>query len=431
MPQEEIDRLLRRARARRAARRAAQGRRPVRVRPRRRGGARAARGRHPVRGRAGRDRGRRRARLRRHPGHAPRAGVAASRSSPATRTRPSPRPRSTGPRSPRFPGTLVFYMGVRALPRIAERLIAGGRAARRAGRGRRARHAARASARVARARSRDVAERAARAASARRRSRSSAPVAALREQLAWLEARPLHGRTVAVTRARAQASALAARLRELGADGGRGAGDPHRSRCDGRRCRTSAAYDLVCVTSPERRRRCCSTACATPATLGRRCTVAAIGPGTARALRAHGIERRRRARARRRRGARRGARGRAGRARAGRPRAPRAATCCPTRCASAAPRSTCVALYETVAEPLDDATRARPRRRRLRAVHLGLDGALLRRARAASLRRPAAGLDRPGHQRRAARARRRARPRGRPAHARRPGRRAARRDAAR
>ena len=37
--------------------------------------------------------------------------------------------RSTGPRSPRFPGTLVFYMGVRTLPRIAERLIAEGRPA--------------------------------------------------------------------------------------------------------------------------------------------------------------------------------------------------------------------------------------------------------------------------------------------------------------
>src|SRR5688500_17660820 len=29
----------------------------------------------------------------------------------------------------RFPGTLVFYMGVRGLPRIAEQLVAGGRAA--------------------------------------------------------------------------------------------------------------------------------------------------------------------------------------------------------------------------------------------------------------------------------------------------------------
>ena len=39
----------------------------------------------------------------------------------------------------RFPGTLVFYMGVRALPRIAEGLIGGGRAAGRAGGDRRAR----------------------------------------------------------------------------------------------------------------------------------------------------------------------------------------------------------------------------------------------------------------------------------------------------
>ena len=44
------------------------------------------------------------------------------------------------------------------------------------------------------------------------------PVAALREQIAWLETRPLYGRTVAVTRARAQASALAVRLRDLGAE---------------------------------------------------------------------------------------------------------------------------------------------------------------------------------------------------------------------
>ena len=38
--------------------------------------------------------------LRRHPGHAPRARPAASRSSPATRTRTSPRRRSTGRGSP-------------------------------------------------------------------------------------------------------------------------------------------------------------------------------------------------------------------------------------------------------------------------------------------------------------------------------------------
>ncbi len=43
-------------------------------------------------------------------------------------------------------------------------------------------------------------------------------VAALAEELAWLPPRPLRGRTVAVTRARAQASGLARRLQELGAE---------------------------------------------------------------------------------------------------------------------------------------------------------------------------------------------------------------------
>ena len=44
------------------------------------------------------------------------------------------------------------------------------------------------------------------------------PVVERRETLAWLERRPLHGKRVVVTRARAQASGLAATLRELGAD---------------------------------------------------------------------------------------------------------------------------------------------------------------------------------------------------------------------
>ncbi len=44
------------------------------------------------------------------------------------------------------------------------------------------------------------------------------PVVERREALAWLERRPLHGRRVVVTRARAQASGLAATLRDLGAE---------------------------------------------------------------------------------------------------------------------------------------------------------------------------------------------------------------------
>ena len=54
-------------------------------------------------------------------------------------------------------------------------------------------------------------------------------VAALHERLNWFEQRPLHGRRVLVTRARAQASGLAARLELLGRRGGAGAGDPDRA----------------------------------------------------------------------------------------------------------------------------------------------------------------------------------------------------------
>ena len=116
-PQEEIDERLIEAARERQERRPAQGRRPVRLRPRRRGGRGAARGRGRVRGRA-----------RASPPASPPPPTPASRSptattpprspsSPATRTPRRPRPRSTGRRSPRFPGTLVFYMGVKRLAR--------------------------------------------------------------------------------------------------------------------------------------------------------------------------------------------------------------------------------------------------------------------------------------------------------------------------
>ncbi len=112
------------------------------------------------------------------------------------------------------------------------------------------------------------------------------PVAALRDEIAWIERRPLHGRRIAVTRARRQASRLAEQLRDLGAEVVEApviriepiAGPP----IDG------SAYDLVCVTSTN-----------TPTLLRDRIggdvralagvTVAAIGPGTAAALRGIGI----------------------------------------------------------------------------------------------------------------------------------------------
>jgi uroporphyrinogen III methyltransferase/synthase len=111
-------------------------------------------------------------------------------------------------------------------------------------------------------------------------------VAGLRAELAWAELRPLHGKRVVVTRARAQAGGLGERLRDLGAEVDECAvirieplaGPPI----------DASAYGLVCVTSPN-----------TPRLLLERCggdaralagaTVAAIGPGTAAALREVGL----------------------------------------------------------------------------------------------------------------------------------------------
>jgi uroporphyrinogen III methyltransferase/synthase len=186
-----------------------------------------------------------------------------------------------------FPGTLVFYMGVKALPRIAERLVACGRPP-----GEPVAVVERGTLpgqRTVLATLADVADRAAAEAIRAPAITVVGPVAALRDELAWLEERPLHGRTVAVTRARAQSSALAATLRALGA-----------AVIEAPAIRTTplpaevpdlAGYDLVCVTSPngahELFARLGEAGADARALAGR--TVAAIGPGTARALEAHGI----------------------------------------------------------------------------------------------------------------------------------------------
>jgi uroporphyrinogen III methyltransferase/synthase len=113
------------------------------------------------------------------------------------------------------------------------------------------------------------------------------PVAALREEIGWAERRPLHGKVIAVTRARAQASGLVARLRELGAEVVECPtiriepleGEP----IDG------AAYDLVCVTSPNAPRLLVDRLAGDARSL-HRARLAAIGPGTAAALREVGLE---------------------------------------------------------------------------------------------------------------------------------------------
>ncbi|HWE07728.1 MAG TPA: uroporphyrinogen-III C-methyltransferase [Solirubrobacteraceae bacterium] len=187
----------------------------------------------------------------------------------------------------RFPGTLVFYMGVRQLGAIAERLIEGGRPPSEP-----AAVIARGTLPGQRVVSGTIETIAAAASAAAVRAPAISlfgPVAALRDSLAWFEARPLAGRTVAVTRARAQASALAARLRGLGAAAVE-APAIRIAELDGP-APEIGGYDLVCLTSPtgvrflfarlEREGRDARAFSGT--------RVAAIGPGTAAALREHGL----------------------------------------------------------------------------------------------------------------------------------------------
>jgi uroporphyrinogen III methyltransferase/synthase len=114
-------------------------------------------------------------------------------------------------------------------------------------------------------------------------------VAALRGDLDWFEHLPLHGTTVAVTRARAQASGVAARLRELG---GRVLEAPAiRIVALDIELPALEDYDLLCFTSPNGVallfERMAAIELDARSLAGAR--VAAIGPGTARALRERGV----------------------------------------------------------------------------------------------------------------------------------------------
>jgi uroporphyrinogen III methyltransferase/synthase len=186
-----------------------------------------------------------------------------------------------------FPGTLLFYMGIGRLAQIAAALIECGRPA------------SEAVAIVERGTLPDQRTTLAtlgNVAEIAQRENVRAPaitvvgsVAELAAELSWLEDGPLQGLTVAVTRARAQSSELARRLADLGA-----------------RVITApvikirplehppidpSGYDLICLTSTN----------AVDALFDSRAgggrdarslagaRIAAIGPGTARALREYGI----------------------------------------------------------------------------------------------------------------------------------------------
>jgi len=193
----------------------------------------------------------------------------------------------------RFPGTLVLYMGVRNLPEIARRLAAAGR---------NAKEPAAAIERGTLPGQRVVTATLGTLAAAVEAQGLRPPsilvfgaVAARREQIAWLEARPLHGKRVVVTRARAQASGISSALRGLGADVVELPAiriEPRIERPEARDAvRRIGDYGLVCVTSPNGAGLLLEALA--DAGLDARALaaakVAAIGPGTASALASGGV----------------------------------------------------------------------------------------------------------------------------------------------
>ena len=192
-----------------------------------------------------------------------------------------------------FPGTLVLYMGVKNLPEIAGRLVDAGRdpgepaAAIERGTLPGQRHV------VA-----SLSTLAAAVAEAQLKPPSIllfGPVAARRDAISWLEHRPLHAKRVVVTRARAQASGVARTLTALGAEIVELPAiriEPRIESADVRDAVESLhSYALVCLTSPNGVRLLfeAMSASGRDARALANAQVAAIGPGTALALRERGV----------------------------------------------------------------------------------------------------------------------------------------------
>jgi uroporphyrinogen III methyltransferase/synthase len=201
-----------------------------------------------------------------------------------------------------FPGTLVFYMGVKRLTDNAAALI---------GAERDANEPAAAIERGTMDGQRTVVATLGTLAEAVEREQVKAPalivvgqVVERREELAWIERRPLYGKRVVVTRARAQASGLAKRLRGLGAEVVELPAIRIEPRIENDEVKAAvkriSEYSLIVLTSPNGVRllfgamreagldaRALNAPTKTDPDSGT--TVAAIGPGTARALAKAGI----------------------------------------------------------------------------------------------------------------------------------------------
>jgi uroporphyrinogen III methyltransferase/synthase len=188
----------------------------------------------------------------------------------------------------RFPGTLVLYMGVKNLGRIAERLLAAGRdPAEPAAAIERGTHPGQ---RTVVSTLAGLADEGAAAGLGAPAILLFGPVAARHEEIAWLEHRPLHGKRIVVTRARAQASDLAATLAALGAEVVELPAIRIEPRIESPEVRAAVAdihtYALICLTSPNGARLLCEAMAAAgrDARALANATIAAIGPGTSAAL---------------------------------------------------------------------------------------------------------------------------------------------------
>jgi uroporphyrinogen III methyltransferase / synthase len=192
-----------------------------------------------------------------------------------------------------FPGTLVLYMGIKRLAENTAALIAAGRDPKQPAAA--IERGTMPGQRTVTATLGDLAEAVEREGIGAPAVIVVGPVVARREALAWLERRPLFGRRVVVTRARAQASGLASSLRGLGAEVVELPAIRIDSRIDSDEVRKAVnglySYALVCLTSPNGVRLLfeAMAEAGVDARALANATVAAIGPGTAAELEAHGI----------------------------------------------------------------------------------------------------------------------------------------------
>jgi len=145
-----------------------------------------------------------------------------------------------------FPGTLVFYMGVKQLPTIVEKLVAAGRNPQEPAAT--VENGTLPNQRTTVSTLQNLPKVAEQVGVKPPAITVVSETVSLHEELDWFENRPLYGKSVAVTRARTDASLLADRLRQLGANAIEAPlikTEPVEAKVPDLK-----PYDLICFTSP-------------------------------------------------------------------------------------------------------------------------------------------------------------------------------------